>query len=57
MSGDPCTLAQQIKEAADAVSSGAYTVQYTAFNGSYFDLVITDKNTGIVIRIHITKVG
>jgi hypothetical protein len=57
MSGDASTLAQQIKEAADAVSNGAVTVQYTAFNGTYFDLVITDKSTGTVIRIHVTKVG
>jgi len=57
MSGDPSTLAQQISEAANAVSSGGYTVQYTAFNGTYFDLVITETSTHTVIRIHITKVG
>lgn len=58
ISGDASSLAQAIAQAADAVrSSCTCTVHYTTFNGTYFDFVITDTNTGTVTRIHVTKVG
>ena len=56
-SGDATNLAQGLSQVADAIRSAcACTVKYTVFNGTEFDLVITDSSAGSVTRIRVTKV-
>ena len=58
MNGDAGAFAESVSQTADAIQNDcACSVQYTTFNGTYFDLVITDTNTGTVTLIRITKVG
>jgi hypothetical protein len=57
-SGDASALAQELSQVADTIrSSCACTAQYTIFNGTEFDLVITDTNAGSVTQLRVTKVG
>lgn len=57
-SGDASALAQGLSQVADTIRSVcACTAQYTVFNGTEFDLVITDTNAGSVTRLRVTKAG
>ena len=56
--GDAGALAEALSQvSAEIRSACACTVQYTVFNGAGFDMVITDKVAGSVVRIRVTKVG
>lgn len=54
--GDATALAQAVSQAVDqARSSCDCTVQYTSFNGTEFDVVVS--GSGYEFRIRVTKVG
>lgn len=54
-------LAEQVSQEVDYIKGphSTFSVQYTTFNGTYFDLVITNTAEGVasVTVIRITKVG
>jgi hypothetical protein len=55
ITGDAGTIAEAVQHAADAIR-GTGTLEYTPFNGTYFDLVITIPSAHTVTRIHVVKV-
>jgi hypothetical protein len=57
--GDASVVVEAISQAGAQYAANGATVEYTAFNGTYFDMVITEDFAGghYVHRIHVVKVG
>jgi hypothetical protein len=55
---DASALAEALSQVSNEIRAACdCSVRYTAFNGTEFDLVITDAGSGSVTRIRVTKVG